>query len=194
MTNVSTNYFSTLSPLFDAALCISKRLYSAVQKMTSIIVDYNDSSIQPFHMLSSSLNDNVDDIQNFRSDSQWNETPVENISITEFCTHVTSWYYRAKKTQTQQDFWKENGLLHVICVPQWTLYKFIITVHPGDLSDLSAEVETITALLVYHNSLLADLSPSKKKFSFALSPEVTFHKGIFLKPVHTILLRTSIHI
>lgn len=42
MTNVSTNYFSTLSPLFDAALCISKRLYSAVQKMTSIIVDYND--------------------------------------------------------------------------------------------------------------------------------------------------------
>lgn len=95
---------------------------------------------------------------------------------------------------TQQDFWKENGLLHVICVPQWTLYKFIITVHPGDLSDLSAEVETITALLVYHNSLLADLSPSKIKFSFALSPEVTFHKGIFLKPVHTILLRTSIHI
>lgn len=151
------------------------------------------TSIQPFHMLSSSWNDNVNDIQNFRSDSQWNETPVENISITEFCTHVTSWYYRAKKTQTQQDFWKENGLLHVICVPQWTLYKFIITVHPGDLSDLSAEVETITALLVYHNSLLADLSPSKKKFSFALSPEVTFHKGIFLKPVHTILLRTSIN-
>lgn len=87
-----------------------------------------------------------------------------------FCTHVTSWYYRAKKTQTQQDFWKENGLLHVICVPQWTLYKFIITVHPGDLSDLSAEVETITALLVYHNSLLADLSPSKKKVLICPEP------------------------
>lgn len=160
--------------------------------MTSIIVDYNDSSIQPFHMLSSSPTTMS---MTFKTSDQIpNETKPLWKTYPLFCTHVTSWYYRAKKTQTQQDFWKENGLLHVICVPQWTLYKFIITVHPGDLSDLSAEVETITALLVYHNSLLADLSPSKIKFSFALSPEVTFHKGIFLKPVHTILLRTSIHI
>lgn len=173
MTNVSTKYFSTLSPLFDAALCTSKRLYSAVQKMTSIIVDYNDSSI----LLSSSPTTMS---MTFKTSDQ---VPNEIIPLWKtyplFCTHVTLWYYRAKKTQTQQDLWKENGLLHVICVPQWTLYKFIITIHPGDLSDLSAEVETITALLVYHNSLLADLSPSKKKFSFALSPEVTFHKGIF---------------
>lgn len=163
MTNVSTKYFSTLSPLFDAALYTSKRLYSAVQKMTSIIVDYNDSSIQPFHMLSSS---STTISMTFKTSDQIpNETKPLWKTYPLFCT--------------QQDFWKENGLLHVICVPQWTLYKFIITVHPGDLSDLSAEVETITALLVYHNSLLADLSPSKIKFSFALSPEVTFRKGIF---------------
>lgn len=160
MTNVSTKYFSTLSPLFDAALYTSKRLYSAVQKMTSIIVDYNDSSIQPFHMLSSSP---TTISMTFKTSDQIpNETKPLWKTYPLFCTHVTSWYYRAKKTQTQQDFWKENGLLHVICVPQWTLYKFIITVHPGDLSDLSAEVETITALLVYQNSVPAFLSPSKK--------------------------------
>lgn len=54
MTNVSTKYFNTLSPLFDAALCTSKRLYSAVQNMTSIIEVYYDSCIQAFYMLSSS--------------------------------------------------------------------------------------------------------------------------------------------
>lgn len=54
MTNISTKYFNTLSPLFDAALCTSKRLYSAVQNMTSITVVYNDYCIQAFHMLSSS--------------------------------------------------------------------------------------------------------------------------------------------
>lgn len=54
MTNISTKYFNTLSPLFDAALCTSKRLYSAVQNMTSIIEVYYDSCIQAFYMLSSS--------------------------------------------------------------------------------------------------------------------------------------------
>lgn len=115
MTNVSTKYFSTLSPLFDAALCTSKRLYSAVHKMTSIIVDYNDSSIQPFHMLSSSPTTMS---MTFKTSDQIpNETKPLWKTYPLFCTHVTSWYYRAKKTQTQQDFWKENGLLHVICVP-----------------------------------------------------------------------------
>lgn len=133
------------------------------------------TSIQTFHMLSSSPTTMSMTFKT--SDQVPNETTPLWKTYPLFCTHVTSWYYRAKKTQTQQDFWKENGLLHVICVPQWTLYKFIITVHPGDLSDLSAEVETITALLVYHNSLLADLSPSKIKFSFALRSPST--KGYF---------------
>lgn len=87
MTNVSTKYFSTLSPLFDAALCISKRLYSAVQKMTSIIVDYNDSSIQPFHMLSSS---STTMSMTFKTSDQIpNETKPLWKTYPLFCTHVT---------------------------------------------------------------------------------------------------------
>lgn len=87
MTNVSTNYFSTLSPLFDAALCTSKRLYPAVQKMTSIIVDYNDSSIQPFHMLSSSPTTMSMTFKT--SDQVPNETTPLWKTYPLFCTHVT---------------------------------------------------------------------------------------------------------
>lgn len=116
MTNVSTKYFNTLSPLFDAALCTSTRLHSAVQKMASIIMDYNDSWIQAFHMLSSSpMTMSMTFKFHIRSGSQWNETTVESISI---ILHSSNFMILESQENTDSaGFLERNGLLHVMCSP-----------------------------------------------------------------------------